>query len=137
MLILDVGQFGAGIDSDIRKFIYEGPWNSGSNDALEEGQDEQGLVVDEMDTVQTMQQGLALPNGWMAPLPPAWTGDAPPTPGPPPVPPVPPIPTVPQIPGTVVLPQLQQQPSFPRAQRLRLNLTALSQKYNVRISVSW
>ncbi|KAJ4419364.1 hypothetical protein N0V85_001057 [Neurospora sp. IMI 360204] len=45
--------------------------------------------------------------------------------------------------GQQLLQQLQQreegegQQRFPRAQRLRLNLTALSQKYNVRISATW
>lgn len=187
LLILYIGQFGADIGPEIRSFIHES-WNSGvgMDDGPPEGDvAEQVPVVDEVDTVQLMQEGLDLPNGGMTPLPPALPDAGPLFPIMPPPGLAPPVYLpiglqAPAVPADDMVMQLQlmeqqnqqqqnQQPQqdvqlvqqqiqmiqqeeqmqedergrengqqrFPRAQRLRLNLTALSQKYNVRISAGW
>lgn len=64
MLTLDIGQFGADVDTEINNFIYE-HWHYG---IPEEDADEQAQVVDEVDTFQVWQEYLPPSDGFAPPL---------------------------------------------------------------------
>lgn len=161
MLISDIGQFGADVGPEIKSFVYE-PWHSLDIDDEVSDDNTDDELSDELDSIDLNEHDWAL--GVTPDMAATWgpfaaaplsqsAATMPPTP-------LPQIPTWLQAPGVAddLLPQLQlpQQQNqlqqlqqqeemgweqgrqrFPRAQRLRLNLTALSQKYNVRISAAW